>query len=111
MNFGLLRSQFGQDSSQTERILAERGPHQVMTGGGRVSFIEDQIDDFEDGGQAGGELSSARNFEWDARLSQSPLGPDDSLGDGWLRDQERARDLRSGQAAEQAQRQRNLSIG
>ncbi len=111
MNLRFLRSQLGQDSPETERILAKRGPHPVIAGGRRISFVEDQIDNFENRGQAGGELNSARNLERDVRLSQSSLGPDDSLGDGWLREEECARDLRRGQSAEQTQGQRNLGFG
>ena len=45
------------------------------------------------------------------RLGEGPLGPDDALGDGRLRDEERARDLLGRQAAEQAERERDARLG
>ena len=46
-----------------------------------------------------------------ARLGERPLGAHDALRDRRLRDEERARDLVGGQAAEQAQRQRDARLG
>ena len=36
-----------QDASEPQRILAERRPHPVVTGGCRIAFIEDEVDDAE----------------------------------------------------------------
>ena len=51
------------------------------------------------------------HLERDVRLGEGPLGPDDPLGDGRLRDEERARDLLGRQAAEQAERERDARLG
>ena len=111
VNFGLLRSELGQDAPETQRVLAERGPHPVVTGGRRVAFVEDEVDDFEHRRQTGGELVAAGNLERDLRFGERPLGPDDALGDGRLRDEERTRDLLGRQATEQAERERDARLG
>ena len=111
MDLGLLRSKLGQDAAETQRILAERRPHPVVAGGRRVAFVEDEVDDLEHRRQAGGELGPARDLEGDALFGERPLGPDDALGDGRLRDEERPRDLLGRQAAEQAERERDARLG
>ena len=107
----LLRSELGQDAAEAQRVLAQRRPHPVVAGGRRVAFVEDEVDDLEHRRQPGGELGPARDLEGDARLGEGPLGADDALRDGRLRDEERARDLLGGQAAEQAQRERDARLG
>ena len=81
----LLRSELGQDTAETKRILAERGSHPVVTGGRRVALVEDEVDHLEHRRQTGGKIGPARNLEGNARLGEGPLGPDDALGDGRLR--------------------------
>src|SRR2546428_283739 len=107
MDLRLLRSELGQDATETERILAERRPDPVVTSGRRVALVENEVDDLEHRRQTGGQLFPPGDLEWDARLGEGPLGPNDSLGDGWLRDEERARDLLGCQATEQPERKRN----
>jgi hypothetical protein len=107
----LFRNELGQDAAQTERILAERGPHPVVSRGRRVAFVEHEVDDFEHRRQAGGAPFPARDLEGDARFGQGPLGPDDPLGDGRLGDEERTRDLVGRQAAEQAEGERDAGLG
>ena len=107
----LVRSQLGQDPPQTQRVLAQRRPHPVVSRRRRIALVEDEVDHLEHRRQAGGPLRAARDFERDARLGERPLGTNDALGDGGLRDQERAGDLPGGQAAEQAQRQRQARLG
>ena len=58
-----------------------------------------------------GELGPARDLEGDPLLGERPLGPDDALGDGRLRDEERARDLLGRQTTEQAERERDARLG
>src|ERR1700674_4528315 len=111
VNLRLLRSELGQDTPETKSVLAEGRSHPVATGGRRVSFVEDEVDDLEHRGQTGGELTAAGDLERDVRLRQSPLGPDDSLGDGRLRDEECTRDLLGRQASKQSERERNARLG
>ena len=102
VDLGLVRSELGQDAPETQRILAERRPHPVVTGRRRVALVEDEVDDLEHRRQTGGKLGAAGDLEGDALLGEGPLGPDDALGDRRLRDEERPRDLLGRQATEQA---------
>ena len=111
MDLGLPRGELGQDPAQAQRVLAERGSHPVVAGGRRVALVEDQVDDLEHRRQARGELGPARDLEGDMRLGEGPLGADDALGDRRLRDEEGTRDLLGGQAAEQAERERDPRLG
>src|SRR5439155_335531 len=107
----LLRNQLGEGAAETERVLAERRSHPVVTGGRGVALVEDEVDDLEHRRQTGGELGAAGDLEGDALLGESPLGPDDALGDGRLRDEERPRDLLGRQTAEQAECERHARLG
>src|SRR5438067_767594 len=111
VDLGLLRNELSQDAAETQRLLAERRSNPVVTGGRRVALVEDQVDDLEHRRQTGGEFGPARDLERDARLAKGPLRPHDALGDGRLRDEERARDLRGLQPPEQAERERNARLG
>jgi hypothetical protein len=75
------------------------------------AFVEDEVDHFEHGGQTGGELGAAGNFEEDMGLGEGALGADDALGDGRGGDEEGPRDLLGRQAAEQPQRERDARLG
>ena len=108
---GSCGNELGQDAAETQRILAERGPHPVVAGRRRVALVEDEVDDFEHRRETGGKLGPAGDLEGDVLLGEGPLGPDDALGDRRLRDEERTRDLLRRQAAEQAERQRNARLG
>jgi len=107
----LPRNQLGQDAAETERIPAERRSHPVVPGGRRVPLVEDEVDDLEHRRQTGAEFGAAGDLEGGALLGEGPLGPDDALGDGRLRDEERPRDLLGRQTAEQAECERNARLG
>ena len=87
------------------------GPHPVVARGRRVALVEHEVDHLEHRREPRGALGAARDLERNARLGQRALGADDALRDGRLRHQKRARDLVGGQAAEQAQRQRDPRLG
>ena len=90
--------------------MAQGRAHPVVAGSRRVALVEDEIDDLEDGGQPGGPRLAVRRLERNAGAGQRLLGADDALGDGRLRHQVGAGDLGRGQAAEQAQRQRDPGL-
>src|SRR6185437_13217906 len=106
-----VRSKFSQNTTETERLFAERGPHPVFPGGRRVTLIEHKVEDLEYGRQTRGELRPTRNLERDMRLRERPFGPDDALGNSSLRDEERTGDLRGRQTSKQAQRERHAGLG
>ena len=93
MNLGLVRDEFGEDAAEAEGVFAEGGTDPVVAGGGGVALVEDEVDDLEDGGEAGGELAAAGDFEGDVRFGEGAFGANDALGDGGLGDEEGAGDL------------------
>ena len=60
VDFGFLRREFGEDAAEAEGVFTEGGADQVVSGGGGVALVEDEVDDFEDGGEARGELGAPR---------------------------------------------------
>ena len=111
VHFGLFARELGEDAAETQRLLAELGPHPVVAGRRCVALIEDEVDDRQHRGETRFELRSARHFERHALIAQRPLGTNDALLDGRLGKEEGPGDLFGGQAAEQAQRQRRLRLG
>src|SRR5262245_24856132 len=107
----LLRNKPDEDAPQAQRLIAQLQPHPSLASGRRVTFVEDEIDDFENGGQADAELGCAGDFEGNMSFGQGPFGPDDSLRDGRLWDEERARDLAGRQTSKQPQRERRAGFG
>src|SRR5713101_9661862 len=111
MDFGLCRCQFGQDTSETQRILAESRPQPVIASRRRVALVENEIDDLEHRRQTFGQLRPARNFEGNVFFSESPFGTDNTLSDSRFRNEKCPSDFLSRQASEQAKRERNASLG
>src|ERR1700677_4213407 len=79
MDFRFGGSEFGEDAAEAERVFAEGGAHEVVTGGGGVALVEDEVDNFEDGGEAGGELRAAGDLEGDVLVGEGSFGADDAL--------------------------------
>src|SRR5919199_2816162 len=44
VHLGLLRNELSQDAAETQRLLAERRSHPVVTGGRRLALVEDEVD-------------------------------------------------------------------
>src|SRR5207245_6640392 len=109
--FWLQWRELGQDPSQPERVLAQRGAHPVVARRCRVALVEDEVNHLEDRGETGGELGSPGHLEGHAGRRQRPLGPHDALRDRGLGDQEGPRDLVGREAAEQAQRESHARLG
>ncbi len=86
VDLGLLRNEFDQDTPETQRVLAERRSHPVVTSGRGVALVEDEVDDLKHRRQPVGKLLSARSLEGNARLGECPLCADDALGNRRLRD-------------------------
>src|SRR3954463_6498209 len=51
MDLRLLWGQLRQDPSQAERLITELRPDPVVSGGGRVAFIEDEIENAQHRGE------------------------------------------------------------
>ena len=104
-------SEFGEDAAEAERVFAESGAHEVVAGGGGVALVEDEVDDFEDGGEAGGELGAAGDLEGDVFVGEGAFGADDALGDGGFGGEEGAGDFVGGEAAEEAEGEGGAGLG
>ncbi len=78
VDFGLLRGEFGEDAAEAQGVFAESGTDEVVPGGGGVALVEDKVDDFEEGGEAGGEFGAPRDFEGDVFFGEGAFGADDA---------------------------------
>ena len=103
----LVGHQLGEHTGEPDRLGAQVKPHQGARGR-RVAFVEDQVDDGEHGREAAGKLGVGRHAVGNAGVPDLALGPDDPLGHRRLGNEERPRDLRCLQPAEQPQGQRDL---
>src|SRR5204862_3319716 len=79
VDFRLGGRQLGENAAEAERVLAQRGPHPLVTCRRRVSLVEDEIDDLEHRLESLSELGAARDLERHARRRERALGPDDPL--------------------------------
>jgi hypothetical protein len=111
VNFRLVWSELSQYAAKAKRILAQGRPQPTVTGGRRVAFVENEIEDLKHRREAGGEICSSWNLEGDMRLGQGPFGADDALRDGRLRDKECARDLFGRQTPKQPKCERDARLG
>jgi hypothetical protein len=93
---------------ETHGLRAQVRADQVGARAGRVPLVEHEVDDGQHGLQAGRELGRGRHAVGDARIADLALGAHQPLRHRRLGHQERARDLRRGQPAQQAQRQGHL---
>ena len=105
VHLGFARRQRGQHAAQPQRFLAQRRPHPIIAAGGRIAFVEHQVDHAQHAGQAFLQRVAAGHFERHVGFGQRALGAHDALRHRRLRREERACDLVRGQAAQQAQRQ------
>ena len=105
-----LRQQLGQQSPQAQGFDAQVLPHETLARARRVALVEDEVDDREHGLQPCGEVGRAGDAIRDPRVPDLALGADQPLGHRRLRHQERVRDLRGRESAQQSERQRHLGV-
>ncbi len=103
----LVRHELGQQPPEPDRLGAQVGPRQRRTRTRRVALVEDQVDDGEHGRDPGGQIGLRRDAVRDPGVPDLGLGPDQPLGHGRFRHQERVRDLGRGEPAEQPERERD----
>jgi hypothetical protein len=104
----LVGHQLGDDRGEPERLGAERAAHVSITGAARVPLVEDEVDDIEHGLETCGERFVGRHPERNVRGADLGLGARKPLRHRGLGHEERMRDLRGRQAAEQPQGERDL---
>ena len=97
-----------QVSGQPNGLGSELGPLELRSRSGRITLVEDQVQDLENGPESLGPLV----FRWHAE--PGPGGPDAllgsayALGHGFLGNEEGTSDLGRRQAADRTQGQRDL---
>ena len=79
--------------------------------GGGVALGEDQVDRGEHHAEPVGQLRGRRDPVRGVVVAQLALRPNDPLGDGRLRHEERAGDLGGVEATQQSQGERHLGVG
>ena len=104
-HLGLVGHQHGKELPEANRVVAQVTAHELLVGGRRVAFVEDEVEDREHRLQPLGEQMVGRDAERNARVADLPLRPHESLRQRRLGDEERARDLGRLKAADFAERQ------
>src|SRR3546814_5643072 len=61
VHFGFARRQAGQDAAQAQRFVAQRRAQPVVAGSGRIAFVENQVDDLENGDRKSTRLNSSHS--------------------------------------------------
>ena len=106
VHLGLVGHEQREQRGEPDRLGAELPPHRRS-----VARVEDEVDDGEHAAQPLRQQVRGRHPQRDAGVADLSLRADEPLRERRLRDEERARDLRRRQPAEQAQRQRHLRVG
>ena len=107
MNFRFVGHQLREHATEAQRLFTKRRSNQIVAGGRRVAFIENEVDHLEHRREPRRAFLRTRNLERNARFGKRPLRTHDSLRNRRFRHDERAGDLVGRQPSEQAQRQRN----
>ena len=108
--FGL-GQQLHQQSTQAYRLGSQAPAHERLARRSEIAFVEHEIDHAQHAVEAFGQFGSAWHFIGNARVADLGLGAHDALRDRRGRRQVSARDLLGRQAADLAQRQRDLRVG
>ena len=111
VNFGFAQARVRRDAAKPQRVFAERGAMPVVTRRGRVAFVENQIDHLQNICETFRKFSAARNFVGHVCIGECAFGADDALRDRRLGHEKGACDFVGGEAADQAQRERELRVG
>ncbi len=100
----------GQAAGEPDRLARHFFADQPLALGGRVAFVEEQVDRFEHRVEPGGHIGGRRRSKWDVALPQQPLRADESLRDRPLVGEKRPGDFADAEAANDLQRQRHARI-
>ena len=105
-----LGQELHQQASQSNRFCREVAARERRTGRRGIPFIEDQIDDVQDGVEPRGQLLARGHLIRDAGVANLRLRPDDALSDGWRVHEKRPPNFLRRQRAHFAERQRDLRV-
>ncbi len=111
VDLGLVRQELGQDPTEAKSLLAQRGAHPVLSGRGRVTLVEHEIEHLEDRRHTGGPVGPLRDLEGHPGVGEAPFGSHDPLGHRGLRDEEGTSDLVRGEAPQEAQGENRARLG
>jgi hypothetical protein len=109
-HFGLWE-QFHEEAGETDCFGGEIGAGERLAGGCGVAFVEDQVDDMEDGIESLGQVGRRGDLLGDAGVLDFGFGADDALGVRGRIGEDSAGDLFGGQAADFAEGEGDLRIG
>ena len=107
VDFRFAGRELGENAAEAQGVFTKGRTHPVVAGSGRVAFVENQVDDFEDRKETRGEVGAAGNLEGNAGFAEGALGTDDALGDGRLWNEKGAGDFVCSEAAEKAESERD----
>ncbi len=108
---GLVGHQHAEQLREPDRLAAEVTANEGRASARRVALVEDQVDHPQRGGEAVGQDRVGRHPERDPGRPDLALGAHEPLRHRLLRDEERGRDLRRRQPADDAQGERDLHVG
>ena len=107
---GVGASQRPHEAPETDRLGAEVGPDERLAASRRIALVEDEIDHRQHGVEALGHVLRLGHGVGNAGVADLALGADQALRHRRRRHQKGARDLVGLEAAERAERQRDLRL-
>ena len=107
VDLGVVGHQPREQPAEPDRLAAQLAADEPVALGRAVALVEDQVHDLQHAGQPVGQRLVRRHAIRDVRVRDLALRARQPLPHRRLRDEERARDLAGGQAAERAERQRD----
>jgi hypothetical protein len=110
LHLGRARHELLQQPAETDGLVGQVAADELVAGRRDVALVEDEVDDAQHRVDALGELGRGRDPVGDPGVPDLALGPGESLRHGRLGEHEGAGDLRGGEAAERAQRERDLGV-
>ena len=110
LDLAAARHQRIEQARQPDRFARQIRPHQILARGRDIAFGEDEIDHREHAAQPRRQRVALRHLIGNAGEADLLLGAQQPLRHRILAREKRARDLRGGQPADGAQRQRDLDL-
>ena len=105
-----LGQEFVEQPGKADRFAGQFGADHGVAGGGRVAFVEDEVDRLKHRREALRQGVPVGNLVGDCVIADALLGADDALGDGRRGREEGAGDLLGREAADLAEGHRDLRV-
>ena len=104
------RHQHPHEAPKTDGLGAEIGPHERLASSRRIAFVEDEIDHGQHRSEPRGQIVPVGHRIRNARVANLAFRAHEPLRHRCRRHEKRARDLVRFEAAQRAQRQRDLRL-